>query len=135
MSVNVQSRVHALIVNQQDLDALAAEIWHPTLRDGFVPVASSIQVGQATVVDASGTSVTLSVPLSARAAADVNIDRVSSYVRLRSPAEAERDLARLFDFAAPPVVTITPRWLPRAYRVQVVVETDPTPTAATGARR
>ena len=134
VSVRVQSRVHTLIVNQHDLDELAMQMWHPALRPGFVPVPNSIQVGQASVVDVSPTSATLTVPLHALAAADVNADRVSSYVRLRSPRDAERDLAKLFDFAAPPTVSISPSWFPRAYRVQVVVQTEPTPGPATSAR-
>ncbi len=89
----------------------------------------------ASVVDVTNTSATFEVPVHALASAEINDERLASYVRLRSPRDAERDIARLADLAAPPKVTITPSWLPRAYRVQIVVETNATPTSSSGAQR
>ena len=135
VSVQVQSRVQAQIVNQRDLDNLAAQIWHPTIRAGYVPVANSVHVGTPTAVQVGQSTATFDVPISAIAAANVNTDRVAAYVRLRSPRDAEQELDRLFDLAAPTRVTISPGWLPRAYRVQVVIDTGATPTTSSAGQQ
>ncbi len=104
--------------------------WHPTLRSGFLPVPNSIQIGAPSVTRIDSTGASLDVPVTAMAYADVNTDRIASFARLRSPAEAERDLEALYGFASPPKVTIVPSWLPFAYRVQVVVDTNVPPTTS-----
>lgn len=135
LSVHVQSRVKALIINRRSLDNLVAQSWRPKLRSGFTPVPESIRVGEPSVTRIDASSATLDVPVSATAYADVNTDRIASYVRLRSPDQAERDLDKMFGFAAPPKVTIVPGWLPFAYRVQVVVDTNATPTTSSASTR
>jgi len=135
LSVHVESRVKALIVNQRDLDNLAMQMWHPQLRSGFAPVQNSISVGKPSVIRVDPSSVTFDVPVRAIAYADVNTQRIAAYVRLRSPQAAERDLDRFFGFAAPPKVTIVPSWMPRAYRVEVVVDTNAPATTASVTQR
>ncbi|HVB97217.1 MAG TPA: baseplate J/gp47 family protein [Chloroflexota bacterium] len=130
VGVHMQSRVSAMFVNQDDLNSLAAQTWHPNIRQGFVLRLDSIQVLAPTVTQIDSSSATFDVPLRAVAYAAVNADRIASYVRLRTPAAAEGDLTRLFDLNAPPTVRIVPKWMPRAYRVQVVVDTSAAPTTS-----
>lgn len=127
LTVQVQSRVQADIINQQALDDLAMQMWHPGIRPGFTAVSGSVKVGTPVVEKITASAVTLDVPLHAVAAADLNTQRIAAYVRLQSPARAEQALNKLFDFATPARVSIVPDWLPRAYRVQVVVNTNPAP--------
>ncbi len=134
LGVHVQSRVKALIINRRSLDNLVMQAWHPVLRSGFVPVPNSIQIGTPAVTRVDSTGATLDVPLTATAYAEVNTDRIASYARLRSPAAAEHDLARLYGFVAPPKVTIVPGWLPFAYRVQVVVDMSVMPTTSAASK-
>ncbi|HUX88738.1 MAG TPA: baseplate J/gp47 family protein [Chloroflexota bacterium] len=133
VGVHLQSRVSAMFVNRADLNSLAAEMWYPQIRQGFVLRVDSIHVLAPTVTQIDSSSASFDVPLQAVAYAAVNTDRIASYVRLRTPAAAEGDLARLFDLSTPPTVQIVPKWMPRAYRVQVVVDTSAAPTtSATG---
>lgn len=131
LSVKVESRVRALIVNQRSVDQLATQLWHPSIRPGFTVQPRSVVVGAPTVTRISPSGVELDVPLQATAYARVNVERVAPYVRLRAPSVAEQSLARDFPLAAPPRIEIVPRWLPRAYRVEVIV--DPSASASAGA--
>ncbi|HLH74179.1 MAG TPA: baseplate J/gp47 family protein [Chloroflexota bacterium] len=124
LTVHVQWRISALIVNRFDLNALATQVWHPQIRQGFVLRPDSVQVLSPSVVQVNDSSATFEVPMRAVAYAAVNTERVAPYVRLRSPAAAERDLAHQFDLSTPPTVRIIPSWLPRAYRVQVIIDTS-----------
>jgi len=80
------------------------------------------------VVKVEDQGVTFSAPVHATTVKEINPERIVQYVRLRSPAAAERELSQLFDLASEPRVTIVPNWIGRAYRVDVVLDTSAAPT-------
>ncbi len=129
LAVDAQFRVGGMIVNQDDLSRTAIQRWHPTIRSGFELRPESVRVGAPTVVQVTPTATTFSVAIDGLATKTINADRVAEYVRLRPPAVAAADLSRSFDLAAPPTIRITPNWLGRAYRVEVVVVAAQPPPA------
>lgn len=134
VSVQVETRAQAMIIDRSALDSLALSMWRPSIRSGFVLRPNSAQVLTPTVIQTSAHSTMFEVPLRAIAYAEVNQDRLVAYTRLRSPRAAEADLSRLFNLAAPPHVTIIPKWFPLAYRVQVVIDTSAPATAKDGSQ-
>lgn len=131
LGIEAQFRVSALIVDQAAIKRMALSKWQPNLTDGFVLRGDSVQVGSPIVTKVDDKGATFSVPIQAITYKAVNTERLAGYVRLRSPAAAEKDLEKEFDLAAPPTITITPEWFGRAYRVAVVVDTTGSPTITT----
>jgi Baseplate J-like protein len=128
VAVQMQFRTSAMIVNQDQLRALAIQMWNPTIPREFELRPGSVDVDPPTVVKVEDQSVTFSAPVHATTLKDINPERIVQYVRLRTPAAAERDLSQLFDLASEPHVTIVPNWIGRAYRVDVVLDTSAAPT-------
>jgi hypothetical protein len=128
LSVQAQFRLSAMIVNPAQINQVARQLWQPKVRPDFLLVPASVEVGQPTVTNATATTVNYTVPVDATAYKSVNAERVADYVRFRTPAQAEADLANQFDLAAPATVTVAPNWIGRAYRVDVVIDPSAAPT-------
>jgi hypothetical protein len=116
-------RATALIVDESRLRELGVLRWRPVPQAGYQLQTDSIAADPPRVVGATPTTTTFDVPVHATAFSDLNEARIASFVRLQPPDRAARNLARAIDLDAPPRVTITPNWLGRAYRVDVVLDT------------
>lgn len=130
LSVQTQFRAEAMIVNQDQIRQLAIQTWNPTIPNGFGVRPGSVQVDPANVVKVEARTVVYSVPIHAVIFKTVNPNQIADEVRLRSVKAARADLSHVFDLASPPTVTITPNWIGRAYRVDVVVDTSAPPAPA-----
>ncbi|MBX6770838.1 MAG: baseplate J/gp47 family protein [Chloroflexi bacterium] len=131
VTVHLTARAHAIIVSQSDLATVAALRWQPQIPGGYVPRAGSIRVGSSRIVSRTADhGIIFDVPLTATVEAALNTDVIASYVRLRPPGDAQRDLAHLPGLAKPARVEIIPHWMPVALRVQIIDSSSSRPAPA-----
>ena len=123
LNIQLKARVAVTLVNQDDVEEVTRANWRPNPRPGFQVAAEGVRILPPEVVAVDGRVVRVASKAEARTVAQVNVARVQQFARWRSPAEAERELAKLFDLVRPPEIQVDPSWADRAYRVWVVVDT------------
>lgn len=123
LNIRLKARVAGTIINLDDLDDVARQTWAPVPRVGFDVGPEGVKFGVPGVDKVDGQVVTMIAKPEATSYARIDIAHVQQLARWRSVPDAQAELGRAFDLAAPPTIRVAPNWSGRAYRVDVVVDT------------
>jgi Baseplate J-like protein len=121
-SYRLRARVSGVLVASGDVDQVVRASWQPSIPPGYSLPPSQLQIGAPQVVRTGDRAVAMRVPVQSVAVPPVDSEAIRDRVRWREPDEARRDLARSFQWAAEPRVSIQPRWATRALRVKLVMD-------------
>lgn len=114
----------AMVFDQHHVTELVEQVWERKLGDDEKLAPDSLHIGEVEVVEASADAIKLATQTEGVALRGFDAERIHSVVFGKTPAEAAAILQQEFRLNRTPEVVISPDWAPRAYRVEVIIESQ-----------